>query len=137
MKRSPKMFYSYVRSKQRNAVSVTTVRNTEGRLSSNDTETSQILCDQFQQVYANQEYVDFFNLVPNSADDLSAEDLFTEDIVYKKLFMLNVSKSPGPNNIHPHLLKNCAELLAVPLMYIFQKSFQDSSLPDIWKSAIL
>ena len=96
--------YSYVRSKQKNAVSVTTVRNTEGRLSSNDTETSQILCDQFQQVYAKQEYVDLFNLVPNSTDDLSAEDLFTEDIVYKKLCMLNVSKSPGPDNIHPHLL---------------------------------
>jgi len=75
--------------------------------------------------------VDLFNLVPNSADDLSAEDLFTEDIVYKKLCILNVSKSPGPDNIHPHLLKNCADLLAVPLMYIFQ----DSSLPDIWKSA--
>jgi len=45
------------------------------------------------------------NLVLNSADDLSAEDLFTEDIVYKKLCMLNVSKSPGPDNIHPHLLK--------------------------------
>ena len=60
MKRSPKMFYSYIRSKQRNAVYVTTVRNTAGRLSSNDTETSQILCDQFQQVYANQDYVDLF-----------------------------------------------------------------------------
>jgi len=103
MKRSPKMFYSYVRSKQY-AVTVTTVRNTEGRLYSNDTKTSQTLCDQFQQVYANQEYVDLFNLVPNSADDLSAEDLFTEDIVYKQLCMLNVSKSPGPDNIHPHLL---------------------------------
>jgi len=40
------------RSKQRNVVSLTTVRNTEGTLSTNDTETSQILCDQFQQVYA-------------------------------------------------------------------------------------
>ena len=43
--------------------------------------------------------VDLFSLVPNSADDLSAEDLFTEDIVYKKLCILNVSKSPGPDNI--------------------------------------
>ena len=42
MKRSPKMFYSYVRSKQRNAVSVTTVRNTERRLSSNDTKQARL-----------------------------------------------------------------------------------------------
>lgn len=41
MKRSPKMFYSYVRSKQY-AVTVTTVRNTEGRLSSNDTKQARL-----------------------------------------------------------------------------------------------
>jgi len=62
------------RSKQRNVVSLTTVRNIEGTLSTNDTETSQILCDQFQQVYANQEYVGLCSLVP-----ISAEDLFTEE----------------------------------------------------------
>jgi len=83
------------------------------------------------------------NLVLNSADDLSAEDLFTEDIVYKKLCMLNVSKSPGVRMYivwswtrtrqytSSFVKKNCADLLAVPLMYIFQKSFQDSSLPDL------
>lgn len=48
--------------------------------------------------------MDLFNLVPNSADDLSAEDLFTEDIVYKKLCILNVSKSPGPDNIQKIVL---------------------------------
>ena len=51
--------------------------------------------------------------------------------------MLNVSKSPGPDAVHPHLLKNCADLLAFPLMCIFQKSFQNSSVPDDWKSAIV
>ena len=28
--------------------------------------------------------------------------------------MLTVSKSPGPDNMHPHLLKNCADLLGPP-----------------------
>jgi len=42
-----------------------------------------------------QEYVELCSLVPNSADHLLAEDLFTEDILYKKLCMLNVLKSPG------------------------------------------
>jgi len=51
--------------------------------------------------------------------------------------VLNVSKSPGPDAIHPHLLKNCADLLAFPLMCIFRQSFEDSCLPDDWKSAVV
>ena len=50
---------------------------------------------------------------------------------------VDVSKSPGPDAVHTHLLKNCADLLAFPLMCIFQKSFQDSCVPDDWKSAIV
>jgi len=37
--------------------------------------------------------------------------------------------------IHQHLLKHCVDLLAFPLTYIFQKSFQDSCLPDDWRTA--
>ena len=137
MKNSPKLFYSYVRSKQKNAVSVCKVNSANGKISENDKETAQVLCEQFQQVYADHGHSDLVNIVSDSSDELSASELFTESTVYKKLCMLNVSKSPGPDAIHHHLLKNCAELLAYPLMCIFQKSFQDSCLPDDWKSAIV
>ena len=40
----------------------------------------------------------------------------------------------GPDNIHPHLLKTVLICLLFQF-HIFQKSFQDTSLPDIWKSA--
>jgi len=68
--------------------------------------------------------VDLFNLVPNSADDLSAEDLFTEDIVYKKLCILNVSKSPGPDNIHPHLLKKLCRSACCSINVYFSGHFR-------------
>ena len=32
----------------------------------------------------------------------------TEKMVFKKLTILNISKLPGPNSIHPHILKECA-----------------------------
>ena len=54
----------------------------------------------------------------------------------QKTYILKI-KSPGPDAIHPHLLKNCADLLALPLSCIFQKSFQNSCLPDDWKSAVV
>jgi len=60
----------------------------------------------------------------------TAEELFTQDIVFKKLSLLNVSKSTGPDSMHPHFLKNCADLIAEPLTYIFRKSFEESCLPE-------
>ena len=85
-------------------------------------------------MFTNHGSSDLVNLVSKSSDEL----LFTEGIVYKKaICMLNVSKSPGPDAVHPHLLKNCADLLAYPLMRIFQKSFHGSCLPNDWKSAIV
>jgi len=125
MKNSPKMFYSYVRSKQKNPETVSKVSSTDGKISQNDRETAQFLSDQFRKVYADHGHTDLVNLVSSPLEEeLSASELFAEHVVHKKLCMLNVSKSPGPDNIHPHLLKHCADLLAFPLTYIFQKSFQ-------------
>ena len=112
MKNSPKMFYSYVRSKQKNPETVSKVSSAEGKISEND---AQFLSDQFRKVYADHGYTDLVNLVSSPLEELSASELFAEHVVHKKLCMLNVSKSPGPDNIHPHLLKHCADLLAFQL----------------------
>ena len=84
------------------------VSNADGKISENDRETAQFLSDQFRKVYADG-YTDLVNLVSKSVGgaECSASELFAEHVVHKKLCMLNVSKSPGPDNIHPHLLKHC------------------------------
>jgi hypothetical protein len=43
------------------------------------------------------------------------------------------SSSPGPDNIHPKVVKNLANKLATPLSIIFAKSYNSSTLPSIWK----
>ena len=132
------MFYKYVRSKQRNAVTVKSVKDKDGILSQTDEEAADILCKQFQQVFVDHGFVDLMKLVPPCSplsEELSTDELVTEDVVYRKLSMLNVSKSPGPDSVHPHFLKNCADLLTLPLTCIFRKSFDNGCLPDDWKSA--
>jgi len=47
------MFYSYVRSKQKNP-EMSKVSSAEGKISENDREAAQFLSDQFQKVYADQ-----------------------------------------------------------------------------------
>jgi len=42
---------------------------------------------------------------------------FGETEVMEKLQKLKTDKSPGPDDIHPLLLKECASVLAEPLQY--------------------
>ena len=37
-----------------------------------------------------------------------------------KLKHLNVNKSPGPDNIHPRILSEASEILALPLKILFE-----------------
>ena len=46
---------------------------------------------------------------------------------------LNSNKSPGPDNIHPRVLSECAEELAFPLYILFRKSLTEGKVPLAWK----
>jgi len=61
--------------------------------------------------------------------------VFEPEIVLEKLRQLKSDKSPGPDGMHPLLLNRCAEVVAEPLAYIFQKSFDTGQVPTDWKSA--
>lgn len=55
--------------------------------------------------------------------------------IKRKLKKIDPSKGKGPDNTHPLLLKNCANLLSVPLAYLFNRSLQTGIFPDAWKEA--
>ena len=42
---------------------------------------------------------------------------------------LNTNKSPGPDNIHPKLLKETRYEIALPLKIIFEKTLTSGNLP--------
>ena len=55
----------------------------------------------------------------------------TENEVKQLLKNLRVDKSPGPDYIHPRVLKECAS----PLTFLFQTSLSEEKLPQQWKEA--
>ena len=59
----------------------------------------------------------------------------TEEEVLEKLKNLNPSKSPGPDCLHPRVLKETADAIAKPLQIIFNKSLKEGTLPSQWKVA--
>ena len=48
---------------------------------------------------------------------------------------LKPNKSPGPDGIHPRILKELSDELAYPLRLLFEKTISCGKLPDAWKTA--
>ena len=75
-----------------------------------------------------------FNLnVKSSIEHVS----FPVDKIKKKLDNLNPYKSPGPDELHPRILKELSNELSLPLSLIFSKSFSEGELPQDWKDTII
>ena len=55
--------------------------------------------------------------------------------VRRLLLKLNPNKSPGPDNIAPCVLRECASEPAPSLAHILNKSFSSGLLPNEWKCA--
>ena len=55
--------------------------------------------------------------------------IVSTDDVCKRLTSLKVSKSMGPDNCNPHLMKETAESIKEPLQTVFNKTFEEETLP--------
>ena len=78
---------------------------------------------------------DVWNLTnkPEISSELQIE--INEATVLKKLNKLKISKSPGPDGMHPRVLKEIRNSLAKPLTIMFQNSLRLGTLSDSWKKA--
>ena len=57
--------------------------------------------------------------------------------VEKKLKSLNTNKSSGPDEIHPKLISELAEILSKPLTILLNSSIRSGKIPKEWKTAII
>ncbi len=62
--------------------------------------------------------------------------VFTPCLVQNEFSTLETSKIPGPDQLHPNLLKWLATFLAEPLADIFNNSFATVVVPGDWKAAV-
>ena len=59
----------------------------------------------------------------------------TREDIRSRLERLNVTKSCGPDNLHPFVLQKTASVTCVPLEKIFKKSISTGECPTDWRSA--
>jgi len=56
-----------------------------------------------------------------------------EDLVPNHLRNLNIHKSVAPEQVHPRLVSELADVVAKPLSMTFEKSWQSGEVPGYWK----
>ena len=128
-----KPFWNYIKSKRKGTNDLVLLKDGESE-TTGDQNIAQQMNAYFSSVFTKEQrdYLPLLNTVVN--DQLcSIQCTVTE--VEKYLKALNVHKSPGPDLISTHVLKECAQELAIPLCVLFNKSFTSGLLPVDWKIA--
>ena len=63
----------------------------------------------------------------------SSDMLLEQEEMRKLLKDLNVTKSPGPDLVHPRVLYELSEILAEPLCMIYNSSYDSGKIPEGWE----
>ena len=101
-----------------------------------DTEKALILLDQFSSVFTREGDGDIPKIATRTNTLLSNMHL-TVEVVRKGIEDLNQYKSCGPDQIHPRLLLELFDLIAVPVTLLFNATLKHGSLPKDWRRAFV
>ena len=108
----------------------------KSRLTANDKEKADVLGRQMFKVFVNEPDGELPNCVNRGAPVLHTVGA-TRGKVRKLLKKLKISKSPGPDGIHPRIIKEAMEELIEPLVILFKCSLEQGELPEDWRMAYI
>ena len=128
-------FWSHVRAKTKTKSTLGAIENLQGNLTSDDTESANILNDYFASVFEVEENDQIPEFEERNYDSALIDIEINEEQISKIVNDLKPNKSQGPDRIHPRILKETSQCITSPLEKIFRKSLDEGILPDDWKSA--
>ena len=134
MKKNPKAFFKYARSKLKARTRVSDLLLPGGEILTSDRDKANILNEFFASVFT-QEGEDELPPFPEKTYESDLDNIYVDtNIVLKKLEKLNVNKSCGPDDMHPRMLYEMREVIAEPLADLFKASLKCGTLPEDWKT---
>ena len=137
-KTNNKAFWRYVNSKRKIRTKVGDLKTATGKYTNRDDEKAEILSKQYYDTFTKED----ISILPAAINRIIttgplADVQITEEEVHKKLVSLRIDKSPGPDGLHPRLLKELADELCQPLTTIFNLSITRTELPSQWREAVI
>ena len=133
-KTNKRAFFRYVNTKLTIRPEITAMKNKQGVLVEEDKEMTNIIGDYFKEVFTEVPTGEMPEM--NRQCEKEIEEIQISRVTLQKILeKLNVNKSCGPDNLHPHLLQKTARTISVPLKIIFEKSLREGKCPDDWRAA--
>ena len=134
IKTNPKCFFNYVNSQLKPRECISNLKREDGSMTETDQEKAEVLNSFFSSVFVKEND----EPIPELDVDIEKElnnIIITDNDMLDVLKNLNPSKSPGPDKIHPRLIKELSNELAGPLHLLFDKTISDGGIPKSWKEA--
>ena len=130
---NPKSFWSYVNSIRKGTNDLVPLKENNTTLM-DDLSIAESMNSYFPAVFTSESFTNFpvFNNVVNSKLLSIVCDASEISDILKNL---NAYKSPGLDHLPPHVLKECAVVLALSLCKLMNASFTTGSVPHAWKQA--
>ena len=124
-------FFKYVNSRLTVRREITAIKSENGQQLENDKDICETIAKyfKFNSVYLPKSEEDMPEMQEMSEVQIGTINI-TNEMVKVKLSKLNINKSCGPDDIHPHVLQKTASAMCNPLRIIFQMSLDRGECPE-------
>ena len=126
----PKKLFAYINAKKK--TQPLACLNVNNKLINDDRDIAEALREYFHSTFITSTKT---SSIGNTMSNDNFVPFFSKNDVLKLLSDLDENSSPGPDGIHPTLLKNCAASLCTPIFLIFCISLRSGTFPIAWKDA--
>jgi len=110
------------------------LRSESGEEITEDEDKANAFNSYFSSVYTKEDLQDIPLFDKRAGSQLDSVEI-KEGEVYDLLRKLVTDKSPGPDGIHPRILKECAKKLTLPLKSLLRNTLSEGRIPSQWKEA--
>lgn len=134
-KTNPKAIWSYIRNQVKTREGLGDLEKEDGSLTQDNLEKANTLNNFFVSVFTEEDCSQFPEFEAKKFNTKLERIDITRPELLQILSKTNPSKAPGPDQLHPMVLKECASNICTPLQKIFQISLDQELVPPEWKIA--
>ena len=138
-KTEPKAFWGHTRRKLKTKSGVAPLLSNpkdSNSMKFDENDKANLLLNQFSSVFTREPEGDIPRIKERT--NIKIPDLvITVEMVLDALKNINVYKSCGPDNLHPRLLIELADIIALPVTILFNATLKDGNIPKDWKMAFI
>uniref|UniRef100_A0A8D8XJZ5 Endonuclease/exonuclease/phosphatase domain-containing protein n=1 Tax=Cacopsylla melanoneura TaxID=428564 RepID=A0A8D8XJZ5_9HEMI len=138
IKNGPNAIHKYIRKNLKTKSNNFILKSTDGNLISNPQDVANIFADHFVEVFAKfpvNEPTPLLDISSRSHNELT-NVIFSTTKIMNTIKNLKDNGCPGPDCIHPLIMKKCSFEIADSLSDLMQSSMEEGVVPDQWRNAV-